>query len=110
MTTIRKADALRAQCKFGEAAEAYAFLLKGKYSREAAMCLGHSLRMMGRFAGAKTTYETVLKREKDPLAKADALVGKALCLKALVDHARALTLIGKAETVYRRAQDGAGTA
>lgn len=108
--TIKSADRFRSSCRFSEAADAYRTLLEKGYRAPAALGLAHSLRMMGRFDEALAAYRKVARMEKDPFLKADARVGEALCLKALVDHARALKLLDGAQRLYRRSGDEAGLA
>jgi tetratricopeptide (TPR) repeat protein len=108
--TLKSADRLRAACRFSEAADAYRAVLGKGYWAPAALGLAHSLRMMGRFTPALAAYRKVVLMEKAPLSKADARVGEALCLKALVDHTRALKLMDGAERLYRNTGDEAGLA
>jgi tetratricopeptide (TPR) repeat protein len=110
MNALQRADQLRKNSRFADAAEAYQAALADGYVREAAFGLAHSLRMMGEFHRALTAYNGVIQREKDRTVRADALCGTALCLKALVRHGEALERVEKAAALYEATDDDAGLA
>jgi len=110
MNALQRADALRKNCRFAEAAEAYQKVLADGYTRDAALGLAHTLRMMGEFHRSLTAYAGVIQREKDKTVKADALCGTALCLKALVRHDEALKRVQKAAALYEATDDDEGLA
>lgn len=74
------------------------------------MGIAHSLRMMGDFERALEVYDEISKKYKKREVLADALTGKALCLKGLSRSREAIKFLKKAEKIYEEKNDEIGLA
>lgn len=107
---IEKGEKEREISNFYKAIDYYKKARKIGKSFEAEMGIAHCMRVTGNFKNALNLYENILKKYKKNEIIADALLGKALCLKGLSKTKSAIFNLKKAEKIYEKINDEIGLA
>lgn len=107
---IQRGEKEREISNFHKAIDYYKKAKKIGKSIEAEIGIAHCMRVTGNFRNALNLYEEILKKYKKNQIVADALLGKALCLKGLSKTKSALFYLKKAEKIYEKINDEIGFA
>lgn len=110
--SFEAAEEARSTCHYKKAGKLYQKALKERKVPQAwcYMGLGDCYRMQGDFPMALKHYQRVLDLTEEEALYYEALVGKALALRALCCHEEGLSLLRQALTYYEKEEDLEGLA